>query len=169
MRWWLDFGTLLGAVRENKIISWDYNIDISVVDKDFRDNFEEIMGDLHSCSNHLKPFFWESASNFTNLLGRFKTKKEPQFSLEITPWILNVTSFRMNQAGWGDKISTDIFLSQIFPIHNIEMEGRECPAPRKFRTALERNYGKEWDLPIQSPHFHPDRQYKYPDINSTLL
>ena len=35
IEYWLDFGTLLGAVRDGKIIEWDSDIDLSVWYKDY--------------------------------------------------------------------------------------------------------------------------------------
>jgi len=32
--YWLDFGTLLGAVRENRLLPWDNDLDISIREKD---------------------------------------------------------------------------------------------------------------------------------------
>jgi lipopolysaccharide cholinephosphotransferase len=39
IRYWLDWGTLLGAVREGKMIEWDHDIDLGTMD----DNLEKIV------------------------------------------------------------------------------------------------------------------------------
>ncbi len=34
VKYWLDFGTLLGVIRENRILPWDDDIDISIFEED---------------------------------------------------------------------------------------------------------------------------------------
>jgi len=34
VRYWIDFGTLLGIVREGRILPWDYDMDISIFEED---------------------------------------------------------------------------------------------------------------------------------------
>ena len=41
--WWLEFGTLLGLVREGKIIDWDNDLDIGVMEETMtQENIEKI-------------------------------------------------------------------------------------------------------------------------------
>jgi len=34
IKYWLDFGTLLGVIRENRILPWDDDVDISIFEED---------------------------------------------------------------------------------------------------------------------------------------
>lgn len=42
-QYWLEFGTLLGAIRENRIMSHDMDLDVGVMRKDRNPNLEEIL------------------------------------------------------------------------------------------------------------------------------
>lgn len=43
IKYWLDWGTLLGAVRDGKIIEWDHDIDLGAM----RDSWEKILSIIH--------------------------------------------------------------------------------------------------------------------------
>jgi lipopolysaccharide cholinephosphotransferase len=55
---WLDFGTLLGSIREGEIIAWDDDIDIAIL-RDDVDRFKEVVS--HELS-HLFTLSWQSGA-----------------------------------------------------------------------------------------------------------
>ena len=45
IHYWLDCGTLLGAVRDNKLLPWDKDLDISIIKEDVtNDDMDYIVG-----------------------------------------------------------------------------------------------------------------------------
>ena len=50
IRYWLDFGTLLGIVRENRILPWDDDMDISILEDDRQKVHDLVMPEIKKLS-----------------------------------------------------------------------------------------------------------------------
>ena len=48
VKYWLDFGTLLGIVRENRILPWDDDMDISIFPEDIEIMQTKVLPDIKS-------------------------------------------------------------------------------------------------------------------------
>ncbi len=51
LNYWLDQGTLLGAIRSGQLLSWDHDIDLGIMKQDLVPQQEELVHELRSAGN----------------------------------------------------------------------------------------------------------------------
>ena len=149
VRFWLEGGSLLGAVRYKDIIPWDYDIDIGIYKED-----------MIKCPvfSKLKEEAWVSEEGFTwekAIEGEFyrvQYSETNHMHVDIFPFYSK--NGVMTKETWFKTHRQDTEFPEHFlrPLTQIEFAGLKAPAPNNVRKFLEYKFGKGV---IESP--------KYPD------
>jgi len=174
---WILYGTLLGAIREKDIISYDYDFDLGV----YFEDTEKILTLNNSITN--KKYKFEKGFG---TLYSLKNKKDREYLWRVSIKVM------YNDNPVGDiyiyKKCDDGFLRRYDPINkiyfwpnstfphffveeleNLYINNSVFPAPRFGKTLIEYYYGPLWTTPIRSAsqngENHPDYDfygnYKY--------
>ena len=83
IQYWLDYGTLLGAIRHKDFIPWDDDIDISMMREDY-DKFAELFNQYTADKDLYVEKYYERKGKY-NILKIFH-KKFPLVFLDIFPY-----------------------------------------------------------------------------------
>jgi len=78
IKYYLDFGTLIGAIRDNGLILWDHDVDISILDENDYDKITLILDEI-KYKYHLRTYL----STFDDSNKRRKEKNQEIFSKDI--------------------------------------------------------------------------------------
>ncbi|XP_072390310.1 ribitol 5-phosphate transferase FKRP [Diabrotica undecimpunctata] len=155
IRYWLEAGSLLGAMRNGEILPWDHNVDVGFIRED-----------LDRCSwlkmarskSVLDPqgFLWEKATegNFY----RVHFSKTNSIHVNLFPFYSK--NGTMTKDSWYTHHKNmefpEIFLH---PMSSIEFVGRSVPSPNNIRDFLELKFGKG---AIETPEYPDPSKLKFP-------
>jgi len=135
--YWLDFGTLLGAVRNGRIIPWDYDIDISI----YHDNVPKVEALTAAIEKDGFSFLADRNQQHARIIRFFHAGKF-EFHCDIYPWVID-----------GDSMFVTVLPEYRLPtscfrdMGEIEFEGAMYPYWIPVEPFLVKAYGEDWRVP----------------------
>ena len=166
IRYWLAFGTLLGAARHKGFIPWDHDVDIEMPLEDYIKFYQVGSKELP------KDIFFQNSQTDPNLVFA----KPQDIILPIHPQIgyfKNPVNHRLRdkascygycllyRCDWHDGLMIDLFVSEreitdVFPLREMEFEGFVFPVPNNWRDVLQEEYGNNaLDIPEEAAERKP--------------
>lgn len=161
IKWWLDYGTLLGAVRDGKIIPWDADCDISCMEVD-RERITALKPEFEACGTK----FHSGSFNNTGYqiihpdLMEYKEKTR-NVHLDAFTWYLDGKMLRRRfYVGMDSPVGTDTRKGRDFPaswvenLSEVTIEDIKFPAPEKPAEFCKFRYGNQWLIPMTVGEFN---------------
>ena len=153
VEYWLDFGTLLGIVRENRILPWDDDMDISIFPKDIEVVRTKVMPELKKLKyrDYLR-FFSKNIDPLQKGAPRaFKVRDNRLFFLKgyvkLDIFILYKEADKLHWVEHGELHSLPANLLEEFSYH--EFNGKKYRIPKNYDAYLTYHYG-DWRIPNEN-------------------
>jgi glycerol-3-phosphate cytidylyltransferase len=145
IKYWIDYGTLLGSYRKNKVIKHDHDLDISILFEKEKFNSELVCETLssdyyimhHSVDSYICIYPKEN-SNFT------------MHHIDIYFWEIN--DKMMQSSTWSSIFTPKHFYDEL---ETIKLEDIEFKCPRHLDQYLQFRYGS--DFMEEKANFSPDK------------
>lgn len=137
IRYWLDWGTLLGAMRNGRMIPWDFDIDIGI----FHDDVERLLALTPEIAKDGYQFAVDRNNEHARKI-RFFGKEGFDFHIDIDPWIVRGD----NALATFDQRKCHP-MSELSVLGNLVFEGDLYPCPGNPEACLERLIGPDWRKP----------------------
>jgi len=164
INYWAEGGTLLGCIREGKIIDTDDDIDLGLIKEDFlyiQNNKNNIINDLNKSGLHLVIRGDKLTPNKIVRLKKNGDYTKNFIFIDLMPFIKSNGKYKHALPGGGSMWEDDFFTEQeLYPLKKGKLKNIEINIPNNPIGNLERLYGdcldkKCWKIPIQThTHLH---------------
>lgn len=143
IQWWIDYGTLLGALRHGGLIPWDNDIDLGAP----AEGFDKLLAAQHALRKQGLAFTYSFRWDYVNVT-RSATNGN---GLDIFPWFKRAdgTYYRRLYSGMDRKKGKDFPAAWIEPRRRIVWEGLELWAPAQAEKLCAHRYGPGWQTPVR--------------------
>jgi hypothetical protein len=128
IKYWLDWGTLLGALRDGKMIPWDFDIDIGI--------FHDDTAKLLAIDVPYHKFEVDRNHKFARKIRFFTEEHGFDFHIDLDPWYVEQGIAKACFQPECEHPLEELELSEI------EFEGKMYPCPLDPVKAVEREYGQ---------------------------
>lgn len=150
----ISYGTLLGAVRNGKLIGHDVDVDLGYLSA--YDNPVDVIRETFRVERVLREKGWRVVRENGGFLALFFPQADGT-SRNLDVFSCFIVNGMLHQP---HDVRTQADRSAVLPLRSIELEGRMLPAPARPEVFLESAYGTGWRTPDPSFEHHTPRATK---------
>lgn len=155
VRYWLEAGSLLGAMRSGDILPWDHDVDVGFITEDMN-RCKWLKKAQNKPVVDKKGFLWEKGTE-GNL---YKVSYSKVNSIHVNLFPFYSKNGTMVKDSWfTSHKNMDFAESYLHPMSSIDFIGRTVPSPNNIRDFLELKYGKGC---IENPEYPDPNKMKFP-------
>ncbi len=153
VRYWLDFGTLLGIVRERRLLPWDYDMDISIFEDDRQKVHDVVMPEIKKSNYRIYSRYHHIENHDVIKKGEFRAFRVKNYRWKFFRGYVNMDIFVMYKKDdyhyWYELHNIHRIPSKLIEeFDTIEFNGKMYTIPKLYDEYLTYHYGN-WRIPVK--------------------
>jgi phosphorylcholine metabolism protein LicD len=171
INYWVDGGSMLGAIRHGGIIPWDDDLDVAILEENVHKLLTtKFKKDLDKYDYNIVPYAlgYKIFYSKGDTINRYKWKYP---FLDVFIYRINSenkTELTIdNKINWWKKCYIDEGKGQLYPLKDYKFGNFTVKGPNDPRTYLERCYGKDWNK-VKYQQYDHKREKSVKKVKSKL-